>query len=176
MRTVDRLAAVDASMDLMRATVPVLPMADVTLMRLIRVASFGITACIDAPLRPAGLTESSYHTLIVIMSGGAEGISVGELCDQVGQARANMTRIIALLCRRGLTVTHADAHDHRRKYVVITPAGAELTRAYASRLAPVIASALRGLSAHDKKALDRSLRALVASMDKTERLCSRAAD
>lgn len=156
-------------MHIMRATVPELPMADVTLMRLIRVASFAITVCVDGPLRPAGLTESAYHTLIVTMSGGAKGLTVSELCAQVGQARANMTRIISLLCRRGLVVTRADPHDHRRKYVVITPAGRRLTKTYATRLAPAIGSALSGMSPADKRALEQSLRALLASMDQAER-------
>ena len=85
MKTKDRLSAVDASAKGWREGVPEFSIEDVTLMRLIRVASLGITAFTDPVLRPTGLTESSYHTLIVVLASGDEGTTPSTLSEQVGQ-------------------------------------------------------------------------------------------
>jgi hypothetical protein len=97
MNTSDRLKAIDNSQESWRASLSKVHPDDVTLMRLIRVASLGITAFTDPMLLEAGLTESSYHSLIVIVASGAKGITVTAVCDQVGQTRANMTRILKIL-------------------------------------------------------------------------------
>lgn len=175
MNTSDRLRAVDASIPGWKAGVPDLPLQDVLLMRLLRVASLGITACIDPVLRPAGLTESSYHTLIIIMAAGEDGTTPGCLCVQVGQAAANMTRILDLLRSEKLVAIKVDARDARRKRIVVTPSGRRLVTAYAAKLAPAITTALGGISAADKRAFERLLRAVVASMDATERMVGASA-
>lgn len=143
-------------------------------MRLIRVASLGITACVDPLLLPVGLTESSYHTLIVVMAAGAPGITPGQLCEQVGQTRANMTRILSLLADEKLVLVNADRRDARRKQIFVTPSGRRLVQKHAAKLAPVVVAAMSGLSEGDKVIFERLLRAVVASMDAAERGMSRA--
>lgn len=170
MNTSDRLRAVDASVPGWEAGVPEMPLQDVLLMRLLRVASQGITACIDPLLRPVGLTESSYHTLIIILAAGAEGTTPGSLCIQVGHAPANMTRILDLLRSQKLVAIKVDAHDGRRKRIVITPSGRTRVNTYAAKLAPAITTALGGISDADKRTFERLLREVVASMDAAERL------
>lgn len=173
MKTIDRLAAVDSSLPAWQTSVGDLPPRDATLMRLIRVASLGITACVDPLLLPVGLTESSYHTLIVVMASGTTGITPGLLCEQVGQTRANMTRILSLLAAEKLVTVKTDRRDARRKQIVITLSGRRLVQKHAAKLAPVIAAAMGGLSDEDKVIFERLLRAVVASMDTAERGLSR---
>lgn len=141
-------------------------------MRLIRVASLGITACFDPLLRSAGLTESSYHTLIIIMASGLEGANPGGLCEQVGQTRANMTRILDVLASEKLITIRTDRRDSRRKQVAITPTGRRLVQKYGRSLAPAVTAAMSGLTHQDKRAFERSLRALLASIDTAERRLS----
>jgi len=169
MKTNERLAAVDSSLPDWQAGIAGMPLQDVLLMRLIRVASLAITACFDPLLRPAGLTESSYHTLIIIMASGTAGTNPGVLCEQVGQTRANMTRILDLLAREKLIAIKTDRRDARRKQVAITPSGRRLVQKYGRSLAPAVTAAMYGLSHQDKRVFERLLRALLDSMDKAER-------
>lgn len=169
MKIADRLQAVDSSAPVWETVMPDIPGQDATLMRLLRVASQGITACVDPLLRPDGLTESSCHALIVIMASGSEGIAPAVLCDQVGQTRANMTRILAMLQADKRVNVASDGRDGRRKKVSITPAGRRLVQKYSARLAPAVIGAMGGFSASDKATLDRLLRAWIQAMDKVER-------
>jgi DNA-binding MarR family transcriptional regulator len=175
MKTNDRLLAIDSSGPGWRESFPDVPQQDVTLMRLIRVASQGITAFTDPILRPAGLTESSFHTLVVIVASGRQGTTPGSLCEQVGQNRANMTRILDLLLSEKLVRIDVHERDARRKRVAITPAGRKLVKGYAGNFAPIVLESFSGLSAQDKKTFEHLLRAVIASMDKAERIVSRNA-
>lgn len=169
MKTNDRLLAIDSSAQRWSQSVPGIPQVDITLMRLIRVASQGITACFDPLLRPAGLTESSFHTLVVIVGSGTRGTTPNALCEQVGQNRANMTRILDLLLSEKLVRVDAHERDARRKLVSVTPAGRRLVKSYAGRFAPVVGEIFRGLDAKDKERFERVLRTTIASMDAAER-------
>lgn len=175
MKTNDRLLAIDSSAQRWSENVPGIPQLDITLMRLIRVASQGITACFDPILRAAGLTESSFHTLVVIVGSGKCGTTPTELCEQVGQNRANMTRILDLLLSEKLVRVDADRRDARRKQVAVTPAGRKLVKSYAARFAPIVGEVFSRLDAKDKQGFERALRTIIASMDAAERLVGRTA-
>ncbi|MGB0220136.1 MAG: MarR family winged helix-turn-helix transcriptional regulator [Sinimarinibacterium flocculans] len=175
MKTSDRLKAIDNSRESWRASLSRVPPDDVTLIRLIRVASQGITAFTDPMLLEAGLTESSYHSLIVIAAGGDKGITVTAVCDQVGQARANMTRILKLLEAAQLTKMHSDDRDARRKRVVATAKGRRLVRTCSERLDPVVVTAFSALGDREKRSLDELLRKLIASMSEAESEAQRRA-
>jgi len=170
MKTNDRVRAVDASVPNWETSVPEMPLQDVLLMRLLRVASQGITACIDPLLRSVGLTESSYHTLVITLAAGAEGSTPGSLCVQVGHAPANMTRILDLLRKQKLVAIKLDTHDARRRRIVITPSGRALVSRYAAKLSLAISTALGGLSVADKRSFEHLLRKVFASMDAAERM------
>lgn len=175
MKTKDRLLAVDGSARDWREGVPEFPTEDVLLMRLIKVASLGITAFTDPVLRPTGLTESSYHTLIVVLASGTQGTTPSVLCELVGQNRANMTRILDLLASEKLVRVAQDARDARRRRIVATTAGRALVRMYATRFQPILKTAFAPLSAADKQALERILRALIGAIDAAERLAGQSA-
>lgn len=164
----DRLRAVDSSMPSWQLGAPELLAQDVLLMRLLRVASQGITACVDPVLRTVGLTESSYHTLIIVMAAGTDGTTPTALCTQVGQAAANMTRILEVLRSEALIDIRLDSRDGRRRRVFVTELGTSVVQTYAGRLTPIVGAALAGVSAKDKATFERILRAMVASMDKAE--------
>jgi len=168
MRTRDRLLAVDSSAAEWREGLPEFPTQDVTLMRLIRVASQGITAFTDPVLRPAGLTESSWHTMLVVMAAGSQGTIATALCEQVGQNRANMTRILELLASEKLVQIQADARDARRRRIVASAAGRKLVKTYGGIFEPIVNAAFAGLDVVDKKSLERLLRNLIGSIETAE--------
>ena len=173
MKTNDRLLAIDSSARRWTENVPGIPEPDITLMRLIRVASQGITACFDPILRAAGLTESSFHTLVVIVGSGSSGTTPSALCEQVGQNRANMTRILDLLLSEELVRVDIHERDARRKRVTGTPAGRKLIKSYAARFAPIVAEVFSRLGEKDKQVLEHLLRTVVSSMDAAERIVGR---
>lgn len=175
MKTDDRLKAIDGSQESWKHSLSRVPAGDVTLMRLIRVASQGITAFTDPMLLEAGLTESSYHSLIVVVASGSRGISVTAVCDQVGQTRANMTRILKLLENGGLTKNAVDGRDARRKRIVATPRGRNLIQTCSGRLDPIVGTAFSALGAMEKRALNELLRKLIGSMSKAEAEARRVA-
>jgi DNA-binding MarR family transcriptional regulator len=175
MKTNDRLLAIDSSAQRWSENVPGMPQVDVTLMRLMRVASQGITACFDPILRTAGLTESSFHTLVVIVGSGSRGTTPTALCEQVGQNRANMTRILDLLLSENLVRVGVHERDARRKRVSVTAAGRRLIKAYAARFAPIVEEVFRRLDAKDKREFERLLRTVISSMDAAERVVGRTA-
>ena len=168
MKTDDRLRAIDSSADSWRARLSRMAHEDVTLMRLLRVASQGITAFIDPILRNGGLTESSYHTLVVASAAGSRGCTVTQLCDQVGQNRANMTRILKLLETEGLARAQTDRRDARRKRIVASARGKQLVREFSERLDPLVDLAMGGISVADKRHLNRILRKLILAMSLAE--------
>lgn len=169
MKTIDRLFAIDSSAKRLQTGLPNVPLADVQLMRLIRVASLGISACVEPVLRPKGLNESELHTLMLALSGGESGTTPGALCDQVGQTRANMTRILDVLARQKLIVIKADGRDGRRKRVSATETGRKLAQACTKALKPVIESAMNGLTDEEKQRFELMLRRLIGSLGVEER-------
>ncbi|MGB0955880.1 MAG: MarR family winged helix-turn-helix transcriptional regulator [Panacagrimonas sp.] len=168
MKTIERLNAIEASAESWRKSMAGIAPEDVSLMRLIRVASLGITAFVDPMLRDSRLTESSYHSLIVIVASGGKGITVTALCDQVGQARANMTRILKLLASMDLILMRADSGDSRRKRVIATDKGNRLIRTLSKRLSPIVRLAFSGVSAEQKQSLHQLLGKLIASASMAE--------
>lgn len=175
MKTSDRLKAIEASEDRWRAQLSNIPYEDVEVMRLIRVASQGISAFTDPVLRGGGLTESSYHTLIIVATGRAKVCTVTQLCDQVGQTRANMTRIVKLLESEGLALSQSDPRDARRKQIVATSKGKKWVREYSERLDPVVALAMSGVTTAEKGKLKQVLRKMITAMSRAEAEAQRLA-
>lgn len=170
MRTRDRLNAVDASARGWSEGLPGLDSEHIMLMRLIRVASQGIAAITDPVLRPSGLTESSWHTLVVVVASGQAGSTPSVLCHQVGQANANMTRILFVLETEKLIRIGSDKRDARRRRAIATPAGRKLVKTYSSQLGPYFKATFLTLSRDDCASLQRILREVILSMDSAETL------
>lgn len=168
MKSDERLKAIDASQESWRTSLTRIPDEDVTLMRLIRAASLGITGFTDPMLLDTGLTESSYHSLIVIVACGKKGISATAVCDQVGQTRANMTRILKLLESEQLINLRADQHDARRKRIVATQKAQRLIQTCGERLQPLVQTTFLKIEPKEKEALYKILRKLLASMSQAE--------
>lgn len=109
----------------------------------------------------------------MVLANGDRGTTPSALCEQVGQNRANMTRILNVLETEGQVQVLADPHDARRRRVVITPAGRALVRSHAQAFKPIVATAFSALKPAEKKALEQILRRLVVSMDRAEQVVAR---
>lgn len=165
MRGIERLKAVDRGTPAMAAALPDLPMAETVMVRLLRIAVVGLGQATDPSLRRAGLTESNFHVLCLLMASEEGRASPSELSELVGASRANMSRIIDSLVSEGLVLRETSAGDARRATVQISARGREAARSAVPVLAEPLRQAFAGLGGSDLATLDRLLRELVASFD-----------
>ncbi len=99
----------------------------------------------------AGLTPARLSALSVVVFGGP--LTLGSLAAAEGVAGPTMTRIVDGLVAAGLAERRPDPADGRAVLIAATTAGDELMRAAAGRRICVIAAAISGLQAVDKRRL-----------------------
>lgn len=139
------------------------------MVRLLRITEFGLGNYFEPVFRSMGLTENTFHVLCLLVSNETGTASPGELSEMVGTSRANMTRLLEELVEDGHVERSIDPRDARRHIIAITAAG----RAKALETAPVlrepIENAFSDLTDKEFAMLERVLRKLVVSLDKTPR-------
>ncbi|MDB5970062.1 MAG: MarR family transcriptional regulator [Hydrocarboniphaga sp.] len=169
MKGTDRVDAIDASTPRMVDNMPGVPVDIIALMRLMRAANQGLSNFLEPVMRPFGFTESSFHTLMLIFSSEQGTATPSQLCELVGQTRANMTHILAGLVSQSYVSRSTDGDDGRRRIIRITAEGRRLVRATLPTLAAPLSLALEGLKPADITQLDKLLRRFVASLANGER-------
>jgi len=124
---------------------------------------------VAAALREEGLTESSYNSLRILRgwkgraSGGEEGTGEGgaRTCGEVHREMvvraADVTRLIDRLEKRGLVERLPEASDGRVVLVRITGEGERVVERLDGVLPGVHRGQMRGMSAAEKKELNRLL-------------------
>ena len=141
------------------------PVQDLVLMRLIKHLSAQFSANLGRMVRPAGLNEVSFRTLMMLYANAENGMHASMLSDATGETRTNMTRICDELARKGLLQRHPGVEDRRRVVLELTPKGQTLIE----RLLPKVWSQLeRGMQALDsgeKRDLERLLKKLLATFE-----------
>ena len=169
MKGSERLAQVAASTPLMERALPELSMPETVMVRLLRITQFGLGNYFEPVFRALHLTENTFHVLCLLLATESGTASPGELSEMVGTSRANMTRLLEELTADGYVARSVDPRDARRHIIAITPAG----RAKALEAAPLLQSpqksAFSDLSAEEFALLEKLLRKLIISLDKTPR-------
>ena len=165
MNGVERLRAVDRGTPAMASALPGLPMAETVMVRLLRIAVVGLGQATEPSLRRAGLTESNFHVLCLLMSSENGRASPSELSELVGASRANMSRIVDNLVSDGLILRETVSNDARRATLQITERGREVVRSAVPLLADPLHRAFAGLDRKSLAMLGQLLRSLVASFD-----------
>ena len=138
-------------------------------LRLVRAASQGISDFMDPLLRPLGFAESALHTLILLFASTEGRASPGELCDTVGQTRANMTRILQTLAKQKFISRTTDRSDGRRQLISITAEGRRLIHELVPRFFGPLKQALEGMSSEEMHLLSTLTRKLIESLDQGQR-------
>lgn len=162
-----RLAQVAVSTPLLQRALPDLAMRETTMVRLLRITQFGLGNYFEPVFRSLNLTESTFHVLCLLLATENGMASPSELSEMVGTSRANMTRLLAELMRDGHVTRSVDARDARRHNIAITPKG----RAKALETAPLLQEperrAFSDLSEEEFALLEKLLRKLIISLDKS---------
>lgn len=166
MRGIERLAAVARSTPAMAEALPILPMDETVMVRLLRISVVGLGQFFEPVFRAIGLTETSFHVLCLLMADPRGQASPSELSDLVGTSRANMTRILDALVADKLVIRASDVVDARRSLIQITGQGREMATSAMPRLAEPLTSAFSDLSAEEFALLGTLLRKIIKSFDK----------
>ncbi len=169
MKGVERLARVAVSTPLMGKALPELSMPGTVMVRLLRITEFGLGNFFEPVFRSMGLTENTFHVLCLLVSNDSGTASPGELSEMVGTSRANMTRLLEELVDDGYVARSIDPRDARRHVITITPEGRAKALDTAPQLHEPIRAAFSDLSSEEFALLDRILRKLIVSLDKSPR-------
>lgn len=144
---------------------PGVPVQDVMLVRLLKLAAEGLTGKFLDVLKPHGLSESDFRVLMQLFSSPAGSAFPGELCAFVVQTPTNMTRIADVLVERRLVTRTPSEDDRRRIELRITAAGRRFVGKLLPQLFPYLRVSFSGLSDKDKRALQNLLQRLIVSID-----------
>ena len=161
-----RLSRVSASTPRMERALPGMPMDGTAMVRVLRIAQFGLGSFFEPVFRSLDLTENSFHVLCLLMANDSGAASPSELAEMVGTSRANMTRILEELSEDGWIDRTIAARDGRRQVISITAAGRRKVRDTVPRIADPIRRAFSDLSDEEMALLDKLLRKLIKSFDK----------
>jgi MarR family transcriptional repressor of emrRAB len=144
------------------------PVRDVVLLRLIKHLSAGFSLHLGRLVRPSGLNEVGFRTLMMLYANAKDGVFASQLSEATGETRTNMTRICDELVRKGLLRRHAGTADRRRVVLAITARGIALVERLLPDMWSQLDRGLRGISAKDKRDLERLLKKLVAALEAWE--------
>jgi DNA-binding MarR family transcriptional regulator len=114
----------------------------------------------DAQVRQAGLSSIEWRVLATLYD--AAPLTVNDLTAQVLSKQPTVTKLVQRMAQTGYLVLLADAADHRRTLVAITPTGKKLVRPLVLAAQKHEAQVLRALGAEDVDALKQSLARLAA--------------
>ena len=134
-------------------------------LRLLVLLGREISTLLEQALRPHGLNETDFRTLMILFSQPNGVAHPSELCGSVAQSPANMTRVADGLCERGLITRLASEQDRRRTILRITPKGEALALALLPHTAAHTKAMFEPMPPAARQQLLGQLRALVAQLE-----------
>lgn len=160
-----RAAEIQAAVQRTAARCAEVAVTETVTLRLLVMLGREISALLEQTLRPHGLNDTEFRTLMMLFSQPDGVAHPGELCASAAQSPANMTRVADGLCERGLITRIASEQDRRRTILRITPAGEALARELLPHTVALTHSLFEPLQPADRQALLQQLRALAMRID-----------
>src|SRR5665213_1719074 len=142
-----------------------LPAAELLTLRLMVLLGREISALLEQILKPRGLNETDYRTLMMLITQPDGVAHPSDLCADVAQSPANMTRVADGLFERGLITRVPSEEDRRRTILRVTPAGEALVRALLPETTLRIKAIFSEMPQPAIQALLQQLRAVVVRID-----------
>ena len=143
---------------------PSAPLADIRLVRMLHGVAAELSLRFDAKLRPHGLNETDFRTLMQLFCSPEGQAHPSDLSQLATQSRTNMTRIVDSLVARGWVSRSSSEVDRRRIVLEITPDGVALVKRLLPQFHPKLASFMSVLSDAEKKALTAGLQKIALSL------------
>jgi len=167
-RGIDRLRSVERTTEPLTKALPELPKQQTILVRLVRIAAYGLGDYFTGVFSELGLTEHSYHALCVLVASDKGRASPSELSELVGTSRPNMSKVIVTLEKAGYVCKEVGQLDGRRAVVAITKLGRQVVSKATPSVAGPVNNAFSGLDADEQAELDRLLRKAIVSFDEAK--------
>ena len=159
------VAQIDNAVNRVCAIVPGAPKDDIRLVRLIHCVADEMSSNFDGLLRPHGLNETDFRTLMQLFCSPEGQAHPSDLSQLATQSRTNMTRIVDSLVERGWVTRYASDVDRRRIVLAITQDGEALVKRLLPQFHPKLSSFLSILSDQEKQAMIAGLQTIAASLD-----------
>jgi MarR family transcriptional repressor of emrRAB len=141
------------------------PVQDLVLLRLIKHLSAQFSANLGRMVRPAGLNEVAFRTLMMLYANAEHGVHASLLSEATGETRTNMTRICDELERKGLLQRHPGVEDRRRVVLELTRKGDALIERLLPKVWSELQRGMNTLSSSEKRDLERLLKKLAAAFE-----------
>ena len=164
-RLEQRAAEIEAAVRRTAARFSEVPIIETVALRLLVLLGREISTLLEQALRPHGLNETDFRTLMNLFSQPDGVAHPSDLCGSVAQSPANMTRVADGLCERGLITRLASEQDRRRTILRITPKGEALALALLPHTAAHTKAMFEPMPPAARQQLLGQLRALVAQLD-----------
>lgn len=158
----------EAGLNRLQHRAPDLPITQILTSRLLVRLGRELSNMLDQRLRPHGLSEMEFRTLMNVYSFRDTAAYPSELCSSLGQSPANITRITDALVERGLISRVPDEQDRRRLLLKTTEQGEQLVQALLPLMMNSVHASYRDFSAADLHQLLDSLKRLAQAMDETQ--------
>lgn len=156
---------IDSAVKRVSAIVPGAPKEEIRLVRLIHSVAAEMSANFDNMLRPHGLNETDFRTLMQLFCSPEGQAHPSDLSQLATQSRTNMTRIVDSLVERGWVTRYASDVDRRRIVLAITQEGQVLVRQLLPQFHPKLRLLLSILSDEEKQTMIEGLQKIAGSLD-----------
>ncbi|NID14430.1 MarR family transcriptional regulator [Luteibacter yeojuensis] len=144
---------------------PEMPVSEVLLVRMLMMTAGALLRSFESKLKPYGLNDSDFRTLMMLYSSEDGTASPGELCSLAEQKPTNMTRIANALAKRDLISRAHATHDRRQVVLRITPAGRRFVTKMLPPLFPPLIESFACFNANERKTFERLLKKLALHID-----------
>jgi MarR family transcriptional repressor of emrRAB len=165
-RLENRAAEIEAAVRRAAARFTEVPVTETVILRLLVLLGREIAAMLEQTLRPHGLNETDFRTLMMLYSQPDGVAHPSDLCAFVAQSPANMTRVADGLYERGLITRVASEEDRRRTILRITPSGEQLARSLLPQTNAHTSALFNNMPQWERDALLTNVRALIVQVDR----------
>ena len=158
------VSRIDSAVARVSAIFPNAPVEDIRLVRMIHSVATELSAHLDDMLRPHGLNETDFRTLMQLFCSPDGQAHPSDLSQLATQSRTNMTRIVDSLVVRGWVSRSSSDVDRRRIVLAITDGGVALVKRLLPQFHPRLSSFLTVLSSKEKQVMTQALQKIAVSL------------
>lgn len=160
-------AVIEANITRVAKRLQNVPVQDIVLVRLIKHLSARLGAHVGDAVRPTGINEVGFRTLMMLYANAEQGVHPSQLSEASSESRANITRICDELQRKGLLRRRPSTQDRRCVVLEITAEGEQLIENLLPRVWKRLDGFSNALNQKEKKDLERLMKKVAAAMDDT---------
>jgi MarR family transcriptional repressor of emrRAB len=161
-----RVREIETGMQRVAARFSELPVTEAMMFRVLVLLGRELSMLIEQALRPHGLNDTDFRTLLMLYSLPNGVAFPSDLCTCMGQSPANMTRVADALVERGLITRAPSEEDRRRMVLRVTPAGEALVQEYLPQAARRTRTLFSDVPVEERQRLLEQLVGVCAQVDR----------